>query len=234
VSTLPAVRTPTNPAARVLPRPPLKAAVVIGSFTAVLYVVELVNLVILHGGLDRYGIVARTGSGLLGVLFAPVLHVSWQHLAANTIPLLVFGFLAMAGGIGQWIAVTATVWLLSGIGVWLLAPGGTVTIGASGIAFGWLAFLLVRGLFNRSFGQILIAVVLLVYWGGVLWGLVPGRPEISWQGHLFGALGGILAAWLVAVAGRRTVAGGPRPPGLPGEGAHTDLAGPGLPGNLSA
>jgi membrane associated rhomboid family serine protease len=109
------------------------------------------------------------------------------------------------------------IWLVSGIGVWLLSPGGYITIGASGIAFGWLAFLLVRGVFNRGVGQILVALVLLFYWGSVLWGLLPGRPEISWQGHLFGALAGILCAWLIARANRRPAARtGPAAPRLPG------------------
>ena len=86
--------------------------------------------------------------------------------------------------------------------MWLIGADG-VTVGASGLAFGWLAFLLVRGLFNRSFGQLVVAVVLFMYWGGTLLGVLPGSPGISWQGHLFGALGGILAAWLVTVATRQ-------------------------------
>lgn len=207
-TSLPAASRPRNPAKRVLPPRPLQAAVVVGAFTAVLYLVELVNLGLLHGRLDADGIVSRTVSGLGGIVWAPFLHASWAHLIGNTIPVLVFGFLAMAGGLSQWIAATVCVWLVSGIGVWLTGPAETSTIGASGIAFGWLAFLLVRGLFNRSVGQILVAVVLLVYWGSILWGLLPGQPQISWQAHVFGALGGILAAWLAAKANPRT----PKPP----------------------
>ena len=87
-----------------------------------------------------------------------------------------------------------------------------VTIGASGIAFGWLVFLLVRGLFNRSFGQIAIALVLLFYWGSVLWGLFPGQPDISWQGHVFGAIGGVLAAFLATRRSRDGNRAGPQLP----------------------
>ena len=218
MTTQPVVASPRNPAKRVLPPRPLQAAVVIGSFVAVLYLVELVNAGLLHNGLTGDGIVSRSVSGLGGIIWAPFLHLNWAHLFSNTVPLLVFGFLAMAGGLGQWIAVTVTVWLVSGLGVWLIGPAHAVTVGASGIAFGWLAFLLVRGLFNRSLWQIAIGLVLLFYWGSVLWGLLPLQPDISWQGHLFGALGGILAAWLAAKAN-------PRPPKAP--------ATPRLPSNLA-
>ena len=173
------------------------------SFTALLYVIEFVDFSVFHEQLDAAGIRPRDLSGLDGVLFAPLLHASWLHLAANTLPILIFGFLAFAGGLRQWIVVTATIWLLGGLGVWLTGDSHTVTIGASGLAFGWLSFLLVRGWFNRNFMQVGVAVVLLFFWGGLLWGVLPGQPGISWQGHLFGALAGILAAWLAAKANRQ-------------------------------
>ena len=90
------------------------------------------------------------------------------------------------------------VWVLGGLGVWLTAPDGSVTIGMSGVIFGWLTYLLVRGFFARSGTQIVLAVVLFLLWGGVLLGVLPGQPGVSWQGHLFGALAGVVAAWLVA------------------------------------
>ncbi len=206
MSTLPAkpVEKPRNPAKRIVPPNPVQAGIVIGAFTALLYLIEAVDA-ILPANLDNLGIQPRTAGGLDGILWAPLLHAGWSHLFANTLAVLVFGFLAMAGGIGQWVAVTVTIWLASGIGVWLTGADG-VTVGASGVAFGWLAFLLVRGVFNRSVGQLAVAVVLFLYWGGMLFGLLPGNPGISWQGHLFGALGGVLAAWLVSLASRR-----PRP-----------------------
>jgi membrane associated rhomboid family serine protease len=136
-----------------------------------------------------------------GVLWAPVLHGNWQHLVANTVPVLVLGFFVLAGGVSQFVAVTATVWLVGGLGTWLVAEGGT-HIGASILVFGWLVFLLARGFFTRSAGHIVLAVVLFVIWGGVLWGVLPGTPGISWEGHLFGALGGLLAARMVSRADR--------------------------------
>ncbi len=192
---------PTNPAKRILPPHPVRAAAVIVAFTALLYLIEALNATVFHGSLANDGIHPRTLTGLPEILWAPLIHVSWAHLIGNTVPVLVFGFLAMAAGIGPWLAVTSTIWLISGLGVWLIGPAGS-TVGASGIAFGWLLFLLVRGIFNRSFGQIVISLVLLFYWGSVLWGLLPGRVDVSWQGHMFGALAGILCAFLVAKANR--------------------------------
>jgi membrane associated rhomboid family serine protease len=198
-----------RPAGRILPPNPKQAAIVLAGFTALLYLIELLD-VVLPVDLDRFGIEPRRVSGLDGIVWAPLLHHGWAHLLANTLPVLIFGFLAMAGGLGQWIAVTATIWLGSGIGVWLTGGSG-VTVGASGLAFGWLAFLLVRGIFSRSALQLGVAVLLFLYWGGTLLGMLPGNPGISWQGHLFGAAAGVLAAWLVAVSGRRRAAARPEP-----------------------
>ncbi|MTD57481.1 rhomboid family intramembrane serine protease [Amycolatopsis pithecellobii] len=201
MSTLPA---PTEPAKRILPVKYKSAGIVVLAFTALLYLMELIDTG-LHHGLDDEGVIPRTLSGLDGIVWAPVLHGSWAHLFANTIPVVVFGFLAMASGLARWVAVTALIWVVSGLGVWLTGDSGTSTIGASGLAFGWLAYLLVRGIFNKAFGQLVLAAVLLLIWGGTLWGLLPGNPGISWQAHLFGALGGIIAAWLAARADRAKV-----------------------------
>ncbi|TVT62871.1 rhomboid family intramembrane serine protease [Amycolatopsis rhizosphaerae] len=217
MSSLPTPPTPPAPAPtgqrkRILPAQPKAAALVMLSFTALLYVIELVD-VALGGRMNGEGVVPRTLSGLDGVVWAPLLHASWSHLAANTVPVLVFGFLAMATGLTRWIVVTALIWVISGLGVWLTGPADTSTIGASGLAFGWLAYLLVRGLFNRAIGQLLVAAVLLALWGGTLWGLLPGADGISWQAHLFGALGGILAAWLAARADRSRAGKAAKAPG---------------------
>jgi membrane associated rhomboid family serine protease len=201
VSTLPAQPAQTDVTKRVLPPKPLAAAIVALAFTALLYLIELVD-VILPANLDQGGIHSRELSGLDGVLFAPLLHAGWSHLFANTVPVLVFAFLAMAAGFGRFALVTAIIWVVSGLGVWLVGPANTVTVGASGLAFGWLAYLLVRGIFNRAAGQIVVAVVLLGVWSGMLAGLLPGNPGVSWQGHLFGALAGVLAAWLTARTGK--------------------------------
>ncbi len=193
---------PRRSISRVLPAAPMTAAITMLAFTALLYVTEVVD-VVTGEQLEQQGIVPRSLSGLDGVLWAPLLHDDWAHLLANTVPFFVLGFLVMAGGLGQFVAVTATIWILGGLGVWLTAGSGTVHVGASGVIFGWLVFLLARGFFARSARQIGLAVVLFAIWGGILFGVLPGQPGISWQGHLFGALAGLLAAWLVARADRR-------------------------------
>jgi membrane associated rhomboid family serine protease len=190
------------PSTRIFPAQPLRAAGAMLSFTALLWVIEFYDQAT-GAHLDADGIVPRSESGLDGILWAPLLHGGWAHLIANTLPFLIFGFLVLANGIGRFVLVTAIVWLLGGLGVWLVAPDGTVTIGMSGVIFGWLAYLLVRGFFARSGTQILLAVVLFLFWGGILLGVLPGQADVSWQGHLCGALAGVLAAWLVAPRRRR-------------------------------
>ena len=188
---------PVRSTARILPARPLSALGTMLSFTALLWVLEFYDQAT-GQRLDADGIVPRTESGLEGIVWAPLLHGGWAHLIANTLPFLIFGFLVLANGVGRFLLVTAVVWLLGGLGVWLVAEPGTVTIGMSGVIFGWLAYLLVRGFFARSGAQILLALVLFFFYGGILLGVLPGQPGVSWQGHLFGALAGVLAAWLVA------------------------------------
>ena len=182
---------------RAFPAHPLRALGTILTLTAVLWVLEFYDQVT-GQRLDAEGIVPREVDALDGVVWAPLLHGGFAHLAANTLPFLVFGFLVLANGLGRFVAVTAVIWLLGGLGVWLVAPDGTVHVGMSGVIFGWLTYLLVRGFFARSGTQIVLAVVVFLVWGGVLWGVLPGQPGVSWQGHLFGALAGVVAAWLLA------------------------------------
>lgn len=182
---------------RILPRRPFAAALTVLAFTGMLYLIEGFDQAT-GETLDSEGIVPRDVEELDGILWWPLLHAGFGHLEANTLPLLIFGFLVMAGGLGQFIGVTATIWVLGGLGVWLTAPTGSITLGASGLIFGWLAFLLARGFFARSGKQILLAVVLFFLWGGILFGVLPGQEGVSWQGHLFGALAGLFAARVVA------------------------------------
>ena len=194
---------------RVIPANPVRSAVLVCVLVAVLYGIELVD-VILPADLDENGILPRSVDGLDGVFWAPLLHDGWPHLLSNTVPLLVLGWLMMSAGLRNFIAVTAVVWIVGGLGTWLVgAPA--VHVGASGVAFGWLVFLLVRGFFLRSYAQMFVALLLFFYWGSMLWGVLPGQPGISWEGHLFGALGGLVAAWLVARSTRGDA--GAEPPG---------------------
>lgn len=171
-------------------------------FVGILYVVEMLDQ-LFGGRLQRVGgVEPREADGMDGILFAPMLHGSWEHLLANTVPLLVFGFLLLLAGVRRWLEVTAVVWLVGGAGVWLTGSVGTVHVGASVLVFGWLCYLLLRGVFSGHPGQLAMGVLLLLFYGGVLWGVLPGQPGISWQGHLFGAISGGLAAWWLGRADR--------------------------------
>jgi membrane associated rhomboid family serine protease len=164
-------------------------------FVAGLYLVEFVDQLSGSRLQSSAGIEPRQTDGLDGILFAPVLHGPWDHLVANTVPLLIFGFLLLLAGVRRWLVVTAAVWVVGGVGVWVTGGIGTTHIGASILVFGWLSYLLLRGVFSRSAAQIAMGALLLFIYGSVLWGVLPGQPGISWQGHLFGAVGGGLAAW---------------------------------------
>ncbi len=202
---VPSPQTPSRPVApkgrgNLLPARWQQAVVVPAVLVAVMVVVQIVNSIPALNVVQHTGIDPRQLDGLLGILTAPFVHGSWAHLLANAVPLLIFGFLLMVNGPKQFIAVTVLVWLVSGFGVWLTGASHTTVVGASGIVFGWLAYLVVRGVFTRNIGQILVGLVLLALWGGIFWGVLPGANGISWQAHLFGALGGILAAFLTAKA----------------------------------
>jgi membrane associated rhomboid family serine protease len=167
------------------------------AFVAVLWVLEVVDTVASHR-LDEYGVQPREGEGLLGILFAPLLHAGWAHLAANTVPALVLLFLVLVSGPARGVQVTAVIWVVGGVGVWLVAPAHTVHLGASVLIFGWLVHLMLRGLFTGRLREIALGVLLFLLYGGLLLGVLPGQEGISWQGHLFGAAGGALAAYLLS------------------------------------
>lgn len=180
----------------------------VAALAALMWVVEGIDQ-IAGGRLDRQGIEPREIDGLDGVLFAPFLHAGWDHLIGNTIPFLLLGFAIAVGGLARVVAVTAIVMLVGGLGTWLVAPSHTVHIGASGVVFGYAAYLVARGVYSRSLGQIALGIVVLAIWGTtLLQGLVP-EDGVSWQGHLFGALGGVFAA---RVLHRRAVRAGTERP----------------------
>lgn len=169
-------------------------AQILGGFVALLWALEILDSLLLRGALNRYGIRPRQASGLWGILLAPLLHGSLGHLAANTIPLLVLGWFVLLPGTAGFLIVTAVVWLVSGLGVWLLGPPRSNHLGASSLVFGYLGFVLLRAYFERSPAAIGFAVIAGLLYGGLIWGILPIRRGRSWQGHLFGLIGGGLSA----------------------------------------
>jgi membrane associated rhomboid family serine protease len=182
----------------------MRPVVVVGVLAALMWVVEIIDL--LPGtDLDRWGIRPREIGGLVGILTMPFLHEGFGHLISNTIPFVIMGALIASSGIARYVTVTVIITAVAGLGTWLTGPDHTIHIGASALVFGYLTYLLSRGLFDRKPTYLLLGLVVLFLYGGVLWGLLP-RPGISWQGHLFGAIGGVVAARVVhaeAVTSRR-------------------------------
>lgn len=163
-----------------------------------LWAVEIIDWLVFGGELNRFGIRPRTVSGLWGILFAPFLHGNFAHLLANTVPLVSLGWLVMLRETGDWLVVTVVAALCAGLGTWLIGAPLSVHIGASGVVFGYFGFLLLRGYFERSVTAIAFSILVAFLYGGIIWGVLPNQPGISWEGHLFGFLGGVLAARLLA------------------------------------
>jgi len=159
------------------------------------WIVEIVDFLLPITSLDHYGILPRTKQGLAGIFLAPFLHGGFAHLISNSIPFLVLGGVVVFAGVRVFVEVSFFVILVGGFCVWLFAPAGTVHIGASGVIFGYLGFLLARGIFERSWKGFFISVITLIFYGGLLFGLLPGTPGVSWQGHLFGFIAGVISAW---------------------------------------
>lgn len=166
-------------------------------YVAVIWGVHIVNTVVFGGSLSAFGIEPRDTSSLVGILFAPLLHADLSHLISNTAPGAIFSFLVGCTGARTWWEVTGFTVLVAGAGIWFFGAAGSVHIGASSLVYGWLAYLVVRGVFNRSLGQLAVGITVGVAYSGLIWGILPGTPGISWQGHLFGALGGILAGMTI-------------------------------------
>jgi membrane associated rhomboid family serine protease len=173
----------------------LQASVLGSSVTAIWagFAVQVVSA----NSVLAWGIQPRTKQGLWGILFAPFLHGSPEHLLANTVPLLVLGWLVMLRDAKHFFPVTLLSMLGAGLFAWTFGAPGSVHIGASGVVFGYLGFLILAGWFARSLGAIALSILVTVLWGGLVFGVLPGQPGISWQAHLGGFVGGALAAkWL--------------------------------------
>ncbi|ELS04964.1 putative membrane protein [Xenococcus sp. PCC 7305] len=164
----------------------------------IFWVIEIIDHVLFNGQLDRFGIRPHKLIGLRGILFAPFLHGSFSHLIANTIPFVTLGWLTMLQKTRHFYIVSVFSMIIGGLGIWIFGSPSSVHIGASILIYGYLGFLLLRGLFQKNIPSILLSLVVFFLYGGLLWGFLPSSMNISWEGHLFGFIGGAAAAWAIA------------------------------------
>lgn len=163
---------------------------------AILWGINLINWIALGGRLNALGVRPRRARGLIGILFSPILHADFTHLLFNSLPLFFLALFIMTMGAQQFYIATVIIALLSGIGVWLCGRRGN-HIGASGVIAGYFGYILANAYQRPTFTALFAAAVALYYFGGILLSLFPGRPEMSWEGHLAGFLSGIVAMLLI-------------------------------------
>ena len=182
------------------------ALVVMGAFLAVIWVLQVVNWADGYGLDGQFGILPAAVSRLPEIFTAPFLHFSWQHIEGNSVPLFVLGVLAAYRSIGRFLLATLIIAVTSGLAVWLF-QSNELTVGATGLIFGYFGYVLVRGFFDRNLVDIGVGLVAgLLYWT-ILQVAIPGTPGVSWIGHLGGLVGGVLAAWLLRAAPAVAVGG---------------------------
>lgn len=172
------------------------AVMLIVVLVAAMWVIEVADYV-LPAEFDAYGIRSWDPQGLGGIFVAPFLHAGFGHLMANSLPLLILGFLAALRGIGRFLLASLIIIVVSGLGVWFASSPSVITVGASGLVFGYFGLVVARGLFDRRVLDVLIGLGVVAAYYSIIWGVLPGEAGISWQGHLFGLVGGVMAAWVL-------------------------------------
>jgi membrane associated rhomboid family serine protease len=194
-ASVPSPRPPVSPRAR-RGQAQLEGVALLAGVVVLMWLIEAVNTLD-SNNLDNDGIYARSIGHLWGIFTAPFIHVSWQHLIANTVPFVFMGLIIALQGAKRFALVTLIVIVVGGIGTWLISPSGVVTDGASGVVFGYATYLFTRGFFNRNILELLIGLVVGVVWGGALLSSIVPHYGVSWQGHACGAIGGVVAAYLL-------------------------------------
>lgn len=179
-------------------KPILKEFKILIISVTIFWAIEILDFFVFKGSLDRYGIQPHEVIGLRGILFAPFLHGGFGHLMANTIPFIILGWLTMIQETKDFYIVSFLSALVGGMGVWVFGAPGSIHIGASILIYGYLGFLLLRGYFQRNFPSIALSIFVAVAYGGLIWGVFPSDMRVSWQGHLFGFIGGAIAAKIIA------------------------------------
>ncbi|HKK59422.1 MAG TPA: rhomboid family intramembrane serine protease [Salinivirga sp.] len=173
----------------------LKALKISLILLGVIWVVYIADLLVPYD-FNHSGIVPRSVNGLKGIFLSPFIHANLIHILSNTLPLLVLTFLLFAFYPKQaWFVILLSI-VLGGIAVWLVARPAA-HVGASGLIYALAAFLVTAGFLARSFTSLIVSVLVVALYGGLVWGVFPSRPWISWEGHLFGAAAGVLLAFLL-------------------------------------
>ena len=217
----PATRAPRRRSAEIDVDEARKAFFLMVGFIGVIWILQIANWAD-HYQLDAgYGVLPRS-LGHLGAIFtAPFLHFSWNHIEGNSGPLFVFGLLAAYRGVVKFLGVTVIVALTSGLAVWLFQGGNELTVGASGLIFGYFGYVLSRGLFDRNLIDALAAVVMGLSYAYILTVAIPGTPGVSWVGHLGGLIGGLACGWIFRTRRSAPVRNRAKPPAGPGSGPAT-------------
>lgn len=202
---------PRRPARRVDPQSWGGALVLMLGVLAALWVVQIANAANDYA-FDRFGLGPRRLGGLWGIVTEPFLHASYAHLLSNTLPLLAIGWVLLISGLRIWAIVSGFVVLVGGLATWLVGPSNSVIVGASGLVFGWVGYLLGRAVFTRRVKWIVTALLVIMFFGSLLYGVLPTlHSQVSWQAHLCGFLAGVVVAALLHMrrgerrAGRPTV-----------------------------
>lgn len=192
------MRTEVKSEIRLIASDLIAQGMIIGSIVGVMWLLELIDILFLNQRLNLFGIRPRDTGYMWGIAFAPFLHGGISHLLANTPPFIALGWLVLARSRKEFLWVTIVVTISSGLGAWLFGASNSVHIGASGVIFGYFGFLLARGFFDRQLVSIALSLIVGAIYGYLLWGVLPNQPNVSWQGHLFGFLGGVLLARSIA------------------------------------
>ena len=175
-----------------------RAASLMGGFLALLWLVELINTVSGRALTQAGGIRARDPSSLVDIVFSPFVHGNLEHLAGNALPLFSLGFIAAVPNLKRFLLMNVVVIVVGGFGVWLFSPANSISVGASGLVFGYFGYLLLRGFVDRRPIDVVVSIGVALAYGYLMWHSIGfGVTNISWQGHLAGLVGGMLAAILL-------------------------------------
>lgn len=178
---------------------------IVGGLVALFWVIEIIDVLNLEHSLfglsqplDYFGVRPRTREGFRQILYMPFLHGNFLHLISNTVPFFVLGMLVIIRSVRDFVFVTVVTAIISGLGAWAFGAANSVHIGASGVVFGYFGYLLLRGFFERSLISIGLGAIVFFFYGSILWGVLPLQQGVSWLGHLFGLIGGGMAAFMLA------------------------------------